>query len=98
LAISGGVDSIVLAHLCKTAGYDLELMHVNFQLRGDESQRDESFVQQFSEDQQLKLHLKRVDTDKYAQQNRVSIQVAARDIRYKWFEEIRSTYSDKPTW
>ncbi len=88
LAVSGGVDSVVLCELCKQAGYDFVIAHCNFQLRGAESNRDEKFVKEVAKKYNAKLVVKRFDTEKYATDNKLSIQVAARELRYEWFQEI----------
>ena len=88
LAVSGGVDSVVLCELCKQAGYDFLIAHCNFQLRGEESTRDEAFVKGLGEKYRVEVKVKRFDTEQYATVNKLSIQVAARDLRYAWFEEI----------
>lgn len=88
LAVSGGVDSVVLCELCKQAGYDFVIAHCNFQLRGAESNRDEKFVKEVAKKYNAKLVVKRFDTEKYATDNKLTIQVAARELRYEWFQEI----------
>lgn len=88
IGISGGVDSVVLTHLCLQANIPVILAHANFQLRGEESNRDEGFVQQFATSLQIPLHIKRFDTDDYAAKNKLSIQVAARELRYNWFKSL----------
>lgn len=87
LAVSGGVDSVVLCELCKQAGYDFMILHCNFQLRGEESERDEKFVRKLGDKYKVKVEVKRFDTESYASENKLSIQEAARDLRYKWFYE-----------
>ena len=89
LALSGGVDSTVLAHLLHQSGIEMVAAHVNYQLRGAESNRDEDFVVSLCESLQIPLLIKRVDTKKYMTEQHLSIQVAAREIRYNWFDEIR---------
>jgi tRNA(Ile)-lysidine synthase len=88
LAVSGGIDSIVLCELCHQAGFNFEIAHCNFQLRGEESERDEQFVQSIGEKYSVKVFIKKFDTEQYADGHKVSIQVAARELRYEWFSEL----------
>ena len=88
LAISGGIDSIVLTHLCHKLELSFSLAHCNFNLRGKESDADEDFVLQLAEDLDLEVFIESFDTEKYAQDNKRSIQMAARELRYSWFEEL----------
>ena len=88
LAVSGGIDSVVLCELCKQANYNFVIVHCNFQLRGEESERDEQFVRGLGKKYGVEVLVKRFDTEKYAKENKVSIQVAARELRYSWFNEL----------
>lgn len=96
VAVSGGVDSIVLAHLLRTIDMPIIMAHVNFQLRGEESNRDEAFVQSFAQQIGVALLVKKVDTNRYAIEKKLSIQEAAREIRYDWFNEIISYTIHRP--
>lgn len=88
LAVSGGIDSVVLCELCSQAGFDFEIVHCNFQLRGEESERDEQFVKEFGKKYNVQVWVKKFETEKYAAEKKKSIQVAARELRYEWFEEL----------
>jgi tRNA(Ile)-lysidine synthase len=88
IAVSGGVDSIVLAALMNQMGAKCSIAHANFQLRGEESKRDESFVQAFATKMSMPFLTKRFDTLTYAEQYKMGIQQAAREIRYAWFETL----------
>lgn len=92
IAISGGMDSVALAYLCKLEGYTIELAHCNFQLRGEESERDEKFVRQLAATWNIPLHVQRFDTNAYATECRCSIQEAARNLRYKWFVDLLTQF------
>jgi tRNA(Ile)-lysidine synthase len=94
IAISGGVDSVVLCDLCKKAGYEFSMAHCNFQLREEESDRDEKFVKQLAKDYGAALFIKKFDTANYAKQNKLSIQEAARKLRYEWFNELIANKPD----
>ncbi len=87
LSVSGGIDSVVLCELCKQAGYTFIIAHCNFKLRGAESERDAAFVQQLAQSYKVPFLKKEFDTAEYAEKNKLSIQEAARDLRYTWFEE-----------
>jgi len=88
LAVSGGMDSTVLCELCKQAGFDFVIAHCNFQLRGNESERDQEFVQSVSKKYSVPILVKKFDTENSAKEKKVSIQVAARELRYAWFHEL----------
>jgi tRNA(Ile)-lysidine synthase len=95
IAISGGMDSVVLAHLLYNHKQPLVLAHCNFQLRGNESLRDEQFVRDLAEKWQLPLLVETYDTEAYAIKHKLSTQVAARQLRYDFFERLRSQLSAK---
>ena len=88
LAVSGGVDSIVLCELCKRSGYDFVIAHCNFKLRGEESERDEVFVKKLALKYGVEIFVKAFETQEYADKNKCSIQEAARTLRYEWFAEL----------
>lgn len=88
LAVSGGIDSVVLCELCKQANYSFVIAHCNFQLRGEESDRDEQFVKELGKKYAVEVLVKRFATEKYANNKKMSIQVAARELRYTWFNEL----------
>lgn len=90
VAISGGIDSVVLAHRLRAEGYALGLAHCNFGLRGAESDGDADFVRQLALDWGFLYYEKRFDTTTYATEKKVSIQMAARELRYAWLEELRA--------
>jgi tRNA(Ile)-lysidine synthase len=93
LAVSGGIDSVVMAQLFKEAGYDCTLAHCNFQLRGDDSEGDESFVRSLASYLELPIMVKRFDVEAEMKEHGISIQMAARDLRYAWFEELLTEHS-----
>jgi tRNA(Ile)-lysidine synthase len=88
LAISGGLDSTVMAELFHRAGYRFAIAHCNFHLRGAESDRDEEFVRHLALSYGVQLHLRHFDTTTYARKNKLSIQMAARRLRYGWFDVL----------
>ncbi len=88
IAISGGLDSVVLAYLCHLLNLDMALAHCNFSLRGNESDGDENFILQLAENLDLEVFIERFDTEAYAKKNKLSIQMAARELRYNWFEAL----------
>ncbi|MDR2886924.1 MAG: tRNA lysidine(34) synthetase TilS [Bacteroidales bacterium] len=89
LAVSGGIDSMTMASLFRKAGIDAGIAHCNFSLRGNESDLDEELVKQYAAENNMPfLHI-RFDTGKYAAAQGISIQMAARNLRYEWFEKTR---------
>ena len=88
IAISGGIDSVVLAHLCSQLNLNFSLCHCNFNLRGQESDDDEAFVTSLAKTLKTLVYTTSFETEKYATKNKVSIQVAARDLRYTWFYKL----------
>lgn len=88
LAVSGGVDSMVMLHLFLEAGFRIGVAHCNFQLRGEESDGDQEFVQRECQRLNIPVVVKRFDTQEYGWQNNLSIQMAARDLRYAWFDSL----------
>lgn len=88
IAISGGIDSVVLVHLCHELQLKIALAHCNFNLRGKESDGDEDFVLQLADDLELEVFVESFDTNQYAKDSKQSIQMAARELRYNWFLEL----------
>lgn len=88
LAVSGGVDSMVLLHLYRALQLDFAVAHCNFQLRSTESDLDEKLVQDYCSQNEIPFFVERFDTIQYVENNKVSIQIAARELRYAWFKEI----------
>lgn len=92
LAFSGGVDSLVLADLLHKAGYNIELAHCNFQLRGQEAKDDTAFCENFAKSIDTKFHVIYFDTKAYAAEHKLSIQMAARELRYNWFKSLKAEH------
>lgn len=90
LAVSGGLDSVVLAHLCKNVKLQFSMAHCNFNLRGDESDADENFVVDLADALEVEVFTENFDTKVYAADAGISIQMAARDLRYSWFDDLSS--------
>lgn len=88
LAVSGGIDSVVLTELCHQAGYHFFIAHCNFHLRNEESNRDEKFARSLAEKYSVPIFVRSFQTERYAEENNVSIQVAARELRYSWFCDL----------
>jgi tRNA(Ile)-lysidine synthase len=88
LAVSGGIDSMVLTELFRKLEYDFAIAHCNFHLRGTESDQDEDFIRAYAEKSNITFHSITFDTEAFAKDNKLSIQVAARELRYAWFQEL----------
>lgn len=92
LAVSGGLDSVVMLDLLHRLGYTFEVAHMNFQLRANESLGDEEFVKNLCNHLKIPVHIKRVDTSKVQVDEKISIQMAARKLRYDWFQELKKEH------
>ncbi|QEE51527.1 tRNA lysidine(34) synthetase TilS [Flavobacterium alkalisoli] len=88
LAVSGGIDSMVLVHLFQKLNYDITIAHCNFGLRGDESDGDENFIKDYASKNNIKIFVTHFDTNKYALDFKLSIQLSARQLRYNWFYDL----------
>lgn len=88
VALSGGADSVSLLDVLLRAGYTCVAAHCNFHLRGEESNRDEAFVRDLCKQMNVELEVTDFDTIEYARTHEVSIEVAARELRYRWFDEM----------
>lgn len=93
LAVSGGVDSMAMLYLFKEGGFQIGVAHCNFQLRGKESDGDEEFVGQVCKELSIPMFIKRFETEAYAWENSLSTQMAARELRYAWFDELLTGHS-----
>lgn len=91
VALSGGVDSVVLATLMLRSGYTFSVAHCNFHLRGEESNRDERFVRSWAEKNKIKLFVAEFDTYEYMQQKGISLEMAARELRYSMFKDLMTS-------
>ena len=89
VALSGGADSVALLRLLIETGYPCEAAHCNFHLRGEESDRDEQFVRRLCQELKVPLHVTHFQTQQEARQRKISIEMAARELRYEWFEKMR---------
>ena len=91
-AVSGGMDSVLMARLLSAAGYRFGIAHCNFQLRGPEALADQAFCSRLADELKVKFHTINFDTVAYAGNHKISIQMAARELRYQWFEQLRQQY------
>lgn len=92
LAVSGGIDSVIMAHLFRSAGFDCALAHCNFQLRGQQSDADEVFVRSLSDLLEFPVYVRRFDVEGTIREEGGSIQMAARELRYGWFQELAARH------
>lgn len=88
ITVSGGIDSVVLTYLCHSLQLDVSLAHCNFHLREEESDADETFVMQLADNLQLEAFVEHFNTNVYAKTQKLSTQMAARELRYAWFQEL----------
>lgn len=88
LAVSGGIDSMVLLYLFRQLNYKIAVLHCNFQLRGLESFGDQEFIQNYCDQNNIKIFTTQFDTKAFAEDYKLSTQVAARELRYSWFYEL----------
>ncbi len=93
VALSGGADSVALLRILLQMGYTCEAAHCNFHLRGEESNRDEAFVREFCRKFEVPLHVVHFDTERHASERHISIEMAARELRYLWFAELKDACS-----
>lgn len=93
LAVSGGIDSVAMTHLFKEAGFSCAIAHCNFQLRGENSDSDENFVRSLGASLEMDVLVKRFNVGSVTQEKGISVQMAARELRYTWFKELLSEHS-----
>jgi tRNA(Ile)-lysidine synthase len=91
-AVSGGMDSVLMAYLLKAAGYNFSIAHCNFQLRGDDALADQEFCKNLAQQLGVPFYTINFDTTEYAASHKVSIQMAARDLRYQWFQQVKQQH------
>ena len=92
LAVSGGADSMLMLHLFANAGFSVAVAHCNFGLRGSESDGDEQFVAEYCDNHNLAFYVKHFNTQDYAVEKGISIEMSARDLRYAWFDGLLSKH------
>ena len=96
VALSGGADSTALLLILKELGYRLKALHCNFHLRGKESDRDQAFVEELCKQNDVPLSVRHFETEAYAKRRGISIEMAARDLRYEWFRQEQAVGSSAP--
>src|SRR5580658_2980435 len=94
VAVSGGLDSVVLCELAHRAGFNFTIAHCNFKLRGAESDRDEAFVRELARRYDREIWVERFDTEAYAKAKHLSVQAAARELRYGWFRKVTDEWGE----
>jgi tRNA(Ile)-lysidine synthase len=95
VGVSGGADSVVLGYLLHRSGFHIEIAHCHFNLRGESADADQEFTRKFAEELDVPFHTMKFETEEYARSRHISIQMAARELRYDWFEKIREERSLK---
>lgn len=88
VALSGGQDSVVLLDLLLKSDCQVAIAHANFQLRGEDSNTDESWIRELALKSEISFHSRRFSTNNYASENGISVQMAARKLRYQWFDQL----------
>lgn len=91
VSLSGGIDSTVMLHLLYEGGFAFDIAHINFRLRGMDSDADEQFASHLAQRMNKKFHVTHFKTSDYAAEKKISLQMAARELRHRWLEEIRLT-------
>ena len=89
VALSGGADSVALTIILQQLDYEIEAAHCNFHLRNEESNRDEDFSRQLCRQRKIPFHVAHFDTKTYAELHKISLEMAARELRYNYFEQLR---------
>jgi tRNA(Ile)-lysidine synthase len=92
-AVSGGMDSVLMVHLLQSLGYKFAIAHCNFQLRGTEADADQQFCKQLAQQLNVPFYTVNFNTQYHATENKISIQMAARELRYQWFEQLRQQFN-----
>jgi len=93
LAVSGGCDSVVLMHLCKQAGFSISIAHCNYRLRGNDSDADEYFVKHLAQLSDIPVFVEHFETEVVAENEKTSVQETARNLRYRWFQQLAKKHN-----